>query len=117
MAKNKDCVFCRIIAGEISAEKIYEDDNFVVINDAHPASPGHCLIIPKKHYATSLDLPSTLGTELLDIAKKQALRLIKEGKADGFKFVVNNLEAGGQLVPHFHFHVIPEKKDAKAKHV
>jgi histidine triad (HIT) family protein len=112
--KNK-CVFCKIIAGEIKAEIVADEENFMVINDAHPVSEGHCLVIPKKHYETLLDMPSTLGSELLDLAKKQSLRLIKEKKADGIKLVTNNFEAGGQVVPHFHLHVIPEKKGVKRK--
>jgi len=113
--KKEDCVFCKIIEGKIPADKVYEGDNFIVINDAHPVSDGHCLIIPKKHYFTVLDLPSLLGSELLAIAKAQSLRLIKEGKADGIKFVNNNFEAADQAVPHFHFHVIPEKNGIKRK--
>lgn len=107
--KNKDCVFCKIIKGEIKADFICESDNFIVINDVHPASLGHCLIMPKKHYETILDLPSTLGSELVSLAKKQGLRLIKEQKADGFHLNQNNFKAAGQLVLHYHLHVIPRK--------
>ncbi len=107
--KNKDCIFCKIVSGEIKADKIIDTDNFIVINDAHPISKGHCLIIPKNHYETLLDLPSTLGTELFDLAKKQGLRLVKEQKAEGFNLVQNNFKAAGQLVPHYHLHIIPRK--------
>lgn len=113
-----DCVFCDIVAGKIKADIVYSDDNFIVINDAHPVADGHCLIIPRKHYATILDLPATLGCDLVSIAKKQGLRLIKEGKADGFKLINNNFRASGQVVPHFHMHVIPEREGFKReKHV
>lgn len=118
MAEKTDCIFCKIGKGEIKSEKLYEDDNFFVINDIKPVSDGHCMIIPKKHYETLLDMPSSLGGELLDLAKKQGLRLIKEKKADGVKLVNNNFEAAGQVVKHFHLHVIPEKKGVKReKHV
>ncbi len=117
MKENKDCIFCKIIAGKIPAEKIWEDDNFMVVGDAYPVSEGHCLVIPKKHYETILDMPSTLGTELLDIAKKQSLRLIKEGKAEGIRLAQNNFEAAGQAVKHFHLHIIPEKKGVKTKRI
>jgi len=99
-----------IVKGEISAEIVYEDDNFIVINDAHPVSEGHCLILSKRHYETLFDLPSTFGGELVALAKAQGLRLIKESKAEGIKFVNNNFEAAGQVVKHFHLHVIPHKK-------
>ena len=118
MAEKEECIFCKIAKGEIPAKFLYEDDNFVVFNDANPVSEGHCLIVPKKHYATLLDLPSSLGGELLSIAKAQGLRLIKEKKADGFKLVNNNFEASGQIVKHFHLHMIPEKLGVKReKHV
>jgi histidine triad (HIT) family protein len=109
MEKN-DCVFCKIIAGVIKADKIADYEDFIVINDAHPVSEGHCLIIPKRHFSTLLDLPSTLGSELLKIAKDQSLRLIKEGKAKGIKLGQNNFKEAGQAVMHFHLHVIPFKE-------
>lgn len=105
----KDCVFCKIVRGEIKNEFIYDSDNFIVVNDIAPATPGHCLIIPKKHYETILDMPSSLGVEIMDIAKKQGLRLIKEGKAEGFNLFQNNFKSAGQVVPHYHLHVIPRK--------
>ena len=109
----EECIFCKIARGEVKADIISDEDNFVVVNDAQPVAPGHCLIIPKKHYKTLLDMPSSLGGELIDIAKKQGARLIKEKKADGFKLVNNNFKAGGQFVMHFHLHVIPEKLGVK----
>lgn len=118
MKDKLDCIFCKIERKEIPSEVIYSDDNFFVVNDLHPVSNGHCLIIPKKHYETLFDMPSSLGSELLDLAKKQGFRLIKEKKAEGIKLVNNNFEASGQVVKHFHLHVIPEKKGVKReKHV
>lgn len=116
--KKSECIFCKIASGETKSDFIYEDDNFFVVNDKFPVADGHCLIIPRKHYETILDIPSSLGTELISIAKKQGLRLIKEKKAEGFKLVNNNFKASGQVVPHFHLHVIPEKEGIKReKHI
>ncbi len=115
MAEKSDCVFCKIIKGEIKADIISDEENFIVMNDVHPVSPGHCLIIPKKHYETVLDLPSTLGGELISLAKKQGSRLIKEQKAEGFNLFQNNFKAAGQFVPHYHLHVIPRKTGDKLK--
>ena len=115
--KSKDCVFCKIVAGEIRADKLADEENFIVIADANPVSDGHCLIISKKHYETIFDMPVTLGIELASIAKKQGLRLIKEGKAEGVKLVNNNYRSAGQAVPHFHMHVIPHKEGADVRHV
>lgn len=114
MKKNKiedtdECVFCKIIAGKIPRISPYEDDKFLVLIPLEPIADGHCLIIPKAHYTTLLDMPATLGTELIGIAKQQSLRLIKEKKAEGFNIIQNNFKAGGQEVNHVHFHVIPRK--------
>ena len=115
--KKADCLFCKIASGEIKADFIYSDDNFFVILDKFPASDGHCLIITKKHYENILDLPSSLGTELLSLAKKQGLRLIQEKKGEGFNLVNNNFKAAGQEIPHFHLHVVPRKQDDGMKFV
>ncbi len=109
----EECIFCKISKGKVPSDKIDESKNFFVINDANPVSEGHCLIISKKHYETIFDLPSDFGNELIEIVKKQGQRLIKEDLADGIKLVNNNYEASGQIVKHFHTHVIPEKKDVK----
>ena len=114
----KDCIFCKIAKGEIVSEGLGESENFFVIADANPVAEGHCLIISKKHFETILDLPSEFGEELIKLAKKQAQRLLDSGLADGIKLVQNNFEASGQVVKHFHLHVIPEKKEVKReKHV
>ncbi|MBM3247296.1 HIT family protein [Candidatus Pacearchaeota archaeon] len=110
MNKKEDCIFCKIALGEIPCDKVYEDDNFIVFNDIKPIAKGHCLVVPKKHYETLLDMPSTLGTEVIDLVKKQGLRLMKEQKAEGFNLVQNVFPAAGQIVMHVHFHVIPRKE-------
>ena len=117
MAKKTDCVFCKIAAGKVDANIQEDAENFVVFDDANPVAEGHCLVVPKKHYETIFDMPTTLGGELVSLAKKHGLRLIKEKKADGVKLVTNNYPPAGQVVPHFHLHVIPHKEGANVKHV
>ena len=107
----EDCVFCKIAKGEVPSEKIYENDNFFSIPDANPAIDGHSLIISKKHFETVLDIPNSLGSELLDCIKKTALKLIEEKKAEGFNVVNNSFECAGQIVNHVHFHIFPRRKD------
>jgi len=107
---NKDCVFCKIANGEITCEKIYENDNFFSIHDAKPKTKGHSLVISKKHFENSLELPSTLGVELLDCIKKTSLKIIEESNSTGFNIINNNFEDAGQIVKHVHFHVLPRKK-------
>ena len=114
----EDCIFCKISNGDIQEERIYESDNFFVVNDANPVVEGHCLIISKKHYETIFDLPSSLGIELIKIIQEQGKRLLDNGLADGIKVVQNNYEASGQVVKHFHLHIIPEKMGKnREKHV
>jgi histidine triad (HIT) family protein len=107
----ENCVFCKISIGEIPCERIYENDNFFSILDAKPKVEGHSLIISKKHFETSLDLPSSLGGELLDCIKKTAFSLMNKYKAEGFNLVGNNFESAGQIVKHFHLHLLPRKKN------
>jgi histidine triad (HIT) family protein len=125
--EEKECIFCKIAKGEIPAKRIYDDDNFFGILDISPKAEGHTLIISKKHYKTLLDVPSSLGSELLDAVKSVGLNLIKEGKVktglssnnevEGFNFFVNNGEVAGQVVHHFHAHIIPRKKDDGLKSI
>jgi histidine triad (HIT) family protein len=98
------------VKGEIPCEKVYEDDNFIGILDIKPKAEGHTLIVPKKHYRTFLDMPSTLGVELMDAVKEITLNLIKNKKADGFNIIVNGDKVGGQIVMHAHVHIIPRKE-------
>ena len=104
------CVFCKIVKGEAKSEKVYEDDNFLGFLDIKQVAEGKTILIPKKHYKTILDMPSSLGDEMLDAIKKIALKLIDEGKAEGFNLLVNVYEVAGQVVPHFHIHILPRKK-------
>jgi histidine triad (HIT) family protein len=107
----EECIFCKIVKGEIppGLGKIYNSDNFLGFLDIHPKAEGHTLIIPKKHYKNILDMPASSGNELIDAVKDIALGLIKQGKAEGFNFIVNNGEVSGQIVPHLHIHIIPRK--------
>jgi histidine triad (HIT) family protein len=106
----KDCIFCKIANGEIPEERIYENDNFFSIHDAKPKTKGHALVISKKHFENSLELPNTLGVELLDCIKNTMIKSIEENKSEGFNIISNNFEAAGQVIKHMHFHVLPRKK-------
>ena len=104
--KTEDCIFCKIVKGEIPCDKVYEDDNFLAIKDMGPKVKGHTLLIPKKHFKTMIDIPSSLGTELFDALKKTTLKLINEEKAESFNLVVV-----GEDVSHAHIHILPRKKN------
>ncbi|MCK5043853.1 HIT family protein [Candidatus Pacearchaeota archaeon] len=108
---DKECIFCKIIKGEIPSVKVYESDNFIGILDINPVSEGHTLIIPKQHYETILDFPESLSSELINSIKKISSKFIEDKKAEGFNIVQSNYEVAQQEVPHLHFHIIPRKKD------
>ena len=103
----KDCVFCKIVAGEIPAEKIYEDDVCLAFNDISPQAPVHVLIIPRKHLA-SLNDAEKEDTEILGhlLLKGSELAKTLEIAEEGYRVVVNTNEKGGQTVFHLHMHLL-----------
>lgn len=106
----EDCIFCKIIKGEIPANKVYEDDNFIGILDVKPKAKGHTLLIPKNHFRTLIDIPGSLGNELVDAIKEIGALLIKDG-AEGFNVIVNTEKSAGQVVFHAHIHIIPRNEN------
>lgn len=106
-----NCVFCKIIAGEIPSQTIYEDEQFKVILDVGPATRGHALIIPKNHYANLYELPEEMAADAMKLAKKLMIRMTEKLHSDGFNIIQNNGEIAGQTVFHFHMHLIPRYKE------
>ncbi len=109
--KQDNCIFCRIISGEIPSHTIYEDDQFKVILDVAPATKGHALIIPKKHYANLYELPEDTAADAIKLAKKMMKIMTDKLNCDGFNIIQNNGEIAGQTVFHFHMHLIPRYED------
>ena len=104
-----DCIFCRILKGEIPAQKVYEDAKCFAILDINPVSWGHTLVLTKEHYETWTDLPPDLAAELSRCAQKVALGVKKAAGAEGYNLLMNNHRCSGQAIFHAHFHVIPRK--------
>ncbi len=102
----QDCIFCKIIKGEIPCEKIYEDEIAFAFLDVHPVNIGHTLIVPKKHFENIYDLDENIIAHLIKIAKKISIALKRFG-ADGINIGMNNGKASGQVVFHSHIHIIP----------
>ncbi len=102
-----NCIFCKIIAGDIPAATVYEDDVFKAIMDISPAAKGHVIILPKKHYANLLELEEETAARVIPVAKKIATAIMAELSCDGINLLQNNGEAAGQTVFHFHIHLIP----------
>lgn len=103
----KECLFCRIVSGEIPSKKIYEDDEIFAFNDINPMSPVHFLVIPKKHISSLLELEerdaALIGKmfyKAQEIAKQQGC------EKDGGRFVINAKRDGGQTVDHLHIHFL-----------
>lgn len=107
----KDCIFCKIIEDKISSTKINESENFIAIYDAAPQIEGHTLIIPKKHFKTILNLPENFSNELLQFTKETSKKLMEKYHAEGFNLIINTNKSAGQIVDHFHLHILPRKKD------
>lgn len=111
--KDTNCIFCKIIAGEIPSNVIYEDDEFKVILDVSPAAKGHALILPKEHYADLYEIDEEVAGRAMKLAKKLAGHMTERLQCDGFNLLQNNHEAAGQTVFHFHMHLIPRYADSK----
>ena len=110
-----DCIFCKIANGEIPSCALYEDDDFKVILDRGPATRGHALILPKKHYADIYEADDEVLAKAIKLAKKMAIKMTEVLGCDGFNIVQNNKEVAGQTVFHLHIHLIPRYKDDGAK--
>lgn len=109
----EDCLFCKIIKGEIPSTKVYEDDNFFAFKDIAPVAPVHVLVIPKKHVASIAALTENdadvVGNMLFAIQKvAQELGLDK----DGYRVIFNTGEKAGQTVHHMHAHILGGKEMA-----
>ncbi len=103
----EDCIFCRIVEGEIPARVVYEDEETLAFLDANPLAPGHTLVIPKHHYGTLGETPTEPG-EMVFSAVHYLTPLIEDAvDADATTVAINNGEAAGQEVPHLHVHIVP----------
>ena len=102
-----DCLFCKIVAGEIPAARVYEDEGVLAFLDINPVSPGHTLVIPKKHFPNLYGTPDEVISKIFVVAKKIALGIKTAMNTDGTNLQTNNDPAAGQVIPHTHIHIIP----------
>ena len=108
-----ECLFCKMVRGEIVTDKIYEDGETLAFLDANPSSPGHTLVVPKEHKTTLLDLNDSEVAALFRTVKKVMEMIKKNLKPEGFNIGINHGQVAGQRVPHLHVHIIPRFKDDK----
>lgn len=101
-----DCLFCRIVAGEIPSRKVYEDDDVLAFHDIRPIAPVHFLVIPKLHVATLYDCNASHGPVLGKIMALSGRLAQEQGASDGFRTIINTGRVGRQEVYHVHVHVI-----------
>ena len=104
---NENCLFCKIIAGEIPAAKVFEDDVCIAFNDISPQAPTHILIVPREHFA-SLDKAASDHKETLGHLLLTAAQIARESgfAEDGYRVVINTNGDGGQTVFHLHIHLL-----------
>ena len=101
-----DCLFCKMIAGQIPVTKIYEDDIVLAFLDIGPISDGHTLVIPKRHYEQLHDCPAEILAQIASRLGKIAGAVSSAMDSDGYNVLCNNGRAAGQVIEHLHFHII-----------
>jgi len=111
MAADPNCIFCKIVAGEVPCFKIFEDAQTLAFMDISPVHDGHCLVIPKAHYPTVFDISARAMAATAQVAARVAKAVNEAIKPDGLNLIQANGAGAGQSVAHFHFHIFPRKMD------
>lgn len=104
-----DCIFCKIVSGDIPCAKVYEDEHVLAFLDINPLMPGHTLLIPKKHAETIFDMSPEEAAACGAALPKVASAVFKGMDAEGMNILQNNHEISGQEIFHVHFHLMPRK--------
>ncbi|MBN1216396.1 MAG: HIT family protein [Candidatus Lokiarchaeota archaeon] len=110
---DENCIFCKIIKKEIPSKIIFEDDKTLAFLDINPISEGHAIVIPKDHYETLEFLPDNELKCLYQTVKKVAKLIYEKLNPDGYNIIQNNYKAAGQVIDHFHVHIIPRESGDK----
>jgi histidine triad (HIT) family protein len=107
MAADPDCLFCKIVAGEVPSTRVHEDDRTIAFMDINPATRGHLLVIPREHAADVRDIPAEDLHAVVDVVQRLARTVVEKLGADGVNLLNSTGRAAWQTVFHFHLHVIP----------
>ena len=107
----ENCVFCKIVTGEIPSQKVYEDSETIAFLDINPVNPGHTLVIPKSHFDNIEEVPETVLCNVIMTVKKVGNALKKGLGIKGYNLQVNNDPIAGRIIPHIHVHIIPRRED------
>lgn len=105
-----NCIFCKIVKGDIPSAKVYEDEDMIIIKDLNPQAPVHLLLIPKEHYANIVEMSDAQAQSLAKCLKKLSTLTDKLGLQTGFRLVSNKGEDGCQSVGHLHIHILGGRK-------
>ena len=106
-----DCIFCKIVKGDIPSYKVYEDEDLLVILDRFPRNDGECLVLTREHYDNLFDLDPALGAKIFEVSRRAAVKIKEAYPIDGLNLLQNNGESAGQQINHFHLHVMPRYFD------
>lgn len=112
----EDCIFCKIIKGDIPSAKVYEDDRVMAFLDIGPANKGHTLVVPKKHSKNILEDDLEDLNACMNTVQKVAMAIIRAVNAGGFNLITNTNKTAGQVISHTHFHIIPRFENDGLKH-
>ncbi|MCU9532991.1 HIT family protein [Streptococcus sp. CSL10205-OR2] len=107
----ENCIFCKIVSGDIPSSKVYEDDDVLAFLDISQATNGHTLVIPKKHVRNVLEMDEATAETVFSRVPKLARAIKKATGAQGLNIINNNEEAAGQTVFHAHIHLLPRYQD------
>lgn len=107
---SSDCIFCKIVSGQLPSYKIYENEKVFSFLDIGPLSQGHALVVPKVHFERLHECPAELLAEVASVLGKVAKAVLKATNAEGYNVLCNNGRVAGQLVDHVHFHIIPRNE-------
>jgi histidine triad (HIT) family protein len=105
-----DCIFCKIVRGELPSFKVYEDETTLAFLDIRPVNAGHTLVVPKAHAHNIFDIAAQDWLAVSDVVRTLAIAIEKGVNADGVNIAMNNREHAGQVVDHPHVHIIPRFK-------
>ena len=108
--KKDDCIFCKIVAGELPSNKVYEDEDYLAFLDIAPMNPGHTLVIPKAHYDNVLETPAEVLGGMMPVVQRISRAVIDTGGWEGFALLTLTGRVAGQMVDHIHFHIMPRKE-------
>jgi histidine triad (HIT) family protein len=112
--KPTDCIFCGIVKGKIKSSMVYQDSMATAFLDINPRNPGHTIVVSNNHHEAIFDLPGKEACAIFDAVRKVSIAIVDGTEADGVSISQSSGASAGQLVKHFHFHIIPRFSEEDA---